>query len=147
MIAQHPLEQKYRLEVQGSGVSSVITEAINFEEAQYKSLAASLDITFKEEWQKLKTLPSPTLALPECLKMYERLCFHKLCTKESNYSIKALSKGEERLSPLLVYEIHLPTLGVTLNGQGYSKEMAQLDCVLAALQHMEHGIGAQIGNL
>ena len=134
VIARHPLERKHRLEVQGNGLVSIAVEAENLEEAKYKSLAAALKTTFREEWQKIKTAATPILVLSERLKLYGKLCANQLSRKGNTFEIKPVSKGKEKVSPLLIYEIAFPSLGIILNGQGYSKELAELDCLLVALQ-------------
>ena len=77
---------------------------------------------------------TPLLVLTERLKLYGKLCANQLNRKGNTFEIKPVSKGKEKVSPLLVYEIAFPSLGIVLNGQGYSKELAELDCLLVALQ-------------
>ncbi|MBY0282222.1 MAG: hypothetical protein K2W94_08750 [Alphaproteobacteria bacterium] len=80
---------------------------------------------------------TPILSLPESLKVYERFCRHKLGDKEQHFVISALSKGKEKLSPLLVYEISLLSLGCSMKGEGHSKEIAEFDCIVSALDHLD----------
>lgn len=137
ILAKHALGSKYRLEVQGAELPSVIIEAESIDEAKYKALSVSLYTQFKNMWHTLKTAPSPITTLPEPLKLYDRICSTKLKIKDPDFTITAHSKGIEKISPLLTYEIHLQNFEKILSGQGYSKEIAELDCKLEALSYIK----------
>jgi len=141
LIAAHPQARKYRFEVQGSEFPSTIVEGDTVEEAKLKAIAAFLNDCFKEEWRRVKTATSPVLVLPEPLKLYASICSRRLGLKEAGFELKPISKVGGKLTPLLTYEITLPSYGITSNGQGYSRDIAELDCMIGALQRVEERRG------